>query len=115
MFDYESKKNVKVRDYKVNETGCDVYMSHESTNNGFQRCYIVGPGVYNANIFCGRIEMKSQIAYYIAGAQIENYKAVSDTIPESLDVGNIIKVGRVKYMVKSLYNGKHLKENKVRK
>ena len=48
----------------------------------------------------------------MAGGQIENYKAVSDTIPELLDVGNIIKIGRLKFVVKSLYNGKYFKESK---
>lgn len=53
--------------------------------------------------------------FYLAGGQTESYKVISATVPEYLQVGNILKIGRMKYAIKSSFNGKKLKKNKNQK
>lgn len=105
MFDYDNKKTIKAKDYKISHEGYDVYLS----NDAQCKSYIVSQGVYNSNTYCGRIEQIDRSIFYCAGGHIENYKVVPDAIPQQLSLSTVIKIGRMKFSVKSLYNGKHLK------
>lgn len=67
MFDYESKRSVRVRDYVIDENH-DIYVSgldNQNQNENGQRdnmkkpskmkCSVIKAGIFNENLFCGRV------------------------------------------------------------
>ena len=80
MFDYESKKHIKTRDYMIDDH-YDLYASGlENENKEMNKinCKLVKAGVYNPNTHCGRIESFKDRQYFISGSNINSYKVVGD-------------------------------------
>lgn len=96
MFDFQNSKNVKIRDYRI-EGSNDVYlMQHQSKH---ARCVIVKSGVYNDNLYCGKVDSIRGLWSFTPGGQIDAYKVVE---PEgtALIAGGTVRIGRMHYFVK---------------
>ena len=101
MFDFENNKNVKVRDYRI-EGANDIYLMQPE--NKHARCMIVKSGVYNDNLYCGKMNNCRDVWNFTPGAQIDAYKVLSGE-GSPLTSGGTIRIGRMHYFVKEVFDG----------
>jgi hypothetical protein len=105
MFDYENNHHLKVRDYKIyHQHPNDIYVSEADDN----RCSVVARGTFNQGLLCGGIDMLHDKVVYEVGGGVDNFEVVNHTKKKLLTVGDVIKIGRMKYLVKVICDGKKL-------
>lgn len=97
MFDFENNKHVKVKEYRV-EGANDIYMMHAETRN--PRCIIVKSGVYNDNLYCGKVENLKGGWIFIPGGQIDAYRVIGHEEGGYLEAGGMLRIGRMHYFIK---------------
>lgn len=76
------------------------------------KCHVVGKGAYNPGLFCGQISTSGSKTSYEVGGIVESYEVIDDEKGRILNIGDIIKIGRMKYLVKAISDGSMVKESK---
>ena len=101
MFDYENK-SVSLKEHKLSENN-DIYMAN--FDRKFTKCIVTKANTQNSNIFCGRLEKVKGQHFFSPGSKIECFKVICNKSSWKLKVGNLIRVGRMKYFVKEMCDG----------
>lgn len=81
----------------------DIYMMRPE--NRHARCVVVKSGVFNDNLYCGKIDNSKGTCSMVPGGQIEAYRVVDNFTGVALKVGGMVKIGRMHYYVKEIFNG----------
>ncbi len=66
------------------------------------KCIITKGSTSNQNTYCGSIERYKGHYYFTPRGKIDSYRVIGSDIKQSssLNVGNIIRIGRMKYFIK---------------
>ena len=102
MFDFENNKNVKFRDFRIDNSN-DVYMANADSKT--TKCIVVKSGVYNENLYCGRLENHRGIWNYTPGGLIDSYKVAGFEDGTALQAGGLIRIGRMQYFIRETFDG----------
>lgn len=103
MFDYENS-GIKPKEFKL-ESDHDIYIS--DIDKRHSKCIVTKGSAPNDNTYCGSIDRSKGCYYFIPGSTVETYKVIGseDKNIHVLDVGNLMRVGRMRYFIKEIYDG----------